>query len=72
MAVGRWVGPMLPPPPQRGAPGLSSVPVRPPVRSVCPLSWPCPKFWLRRMMGGWNISEVHSAVGDAIARASFR
>eukprot|EP00965_Chrysotila_dentata_P149058 4923307-Pleurochrysis_carterae.AAC.2 len=50
MAVG-WMGAMLPPPPRRGAPGPSSFPVRPPVRSVCPLSSPCPKFWLRD--GGW-------------------
>eukprot|EP00965_Chrysotila_dentata_P262500 6214585-Pleurochrysis_carterae.AAC.3 len=51
--------------------GLPSVPVRPPVRPARPLLYSllCPKFWLRGMVGGWNISKVRSAVGDAIARA---
>eukprot|EP00965_Chrysotila_dentata_P035543 1182686-Pleurochrysis_carterae.AAC.2 len=51
MAVG-WVGPMLPPPPRRGAPGPPSVLVRPPERSVRPHSSPSPKN-LATGDGGW-------------------
>eukprot|EP00965_Chrysotila_dentata_P097252 3214495-Pleurochrysis_carterae.AAC.1 len=71
MAVG-WVGPMLPL--RHGA----KRPARCPSLSARPsaLSVLFPRrvrnFWLRGVVSGWNISEIRSAVGDAIARASFR
>eukprot|EP00965_Chrysotila_dentata_P081555 2692578-Pleurochrysis_carterae.AAC.1 len=49
-------------------PSLSARPSALSVLSPCRVR----NVWLRGMVGDWNISEVRSAVGDAIARASFR